>query len=126
MGEGFGRVVFEHGAGALEDDWAVVVFLINEMDGAAGDFAAMGEDGFVDALAIHSRAAECGEERGVNVHDAVLVARRNVEHAKPAGEADEVDVVLVEEFDNGFGKIGGAGEGFAVDDVGWDGGFGSA
>jgi len=43
VGKGFGRVVFEHGAGALEDDRAIVVFLINEMHGASRDFAAMGK-----------------------------------------------------------------------------------
>ena len=108
MRQRIGRVFLQHGAGALEDDGAVVVFLINEMDGAAGNFAAVGENSLVDASAVHPGAAECGEEGGVNVHDAILIARGNVEHAKPAREADEVDVVLVEEFENGFGKIGGA------------------
>src|SRR5687768_14423798 len=84
VGEGVGRVIFEHGADALEDNRAVVVLLIDEVNGAAGDFAAVGEDGFVNFSAVHSGAAEAGEERGVNVHDAAVVARGNGEHAQPA------------------------------------------
>src|SRR6266850_57466 len=126
MGEGFGCVVFENGADALEDDGTIIVFLINEMDGATGDFAAVGEDGLVDVEAVHATSAEAGEEGGMNIDDAAVIARGDVEHAKPAGEADEIDFVLVEQFENGVREIGGAGERFAVDDVGGDGGLGSA
>ena len=50
-GEGVGGVIFEDGAGALEDDGAGIVLVGDEVDGAAGDFAAALEDGLVDVMA---------------------------------------------------------------------------
>src|SRR5688572_21829616 len=47
-GEGFGGITFEDGDAALEDDGASVVLFVYEMDRAAGDLHAAGQDRLVD------------------------------------------------------------------------------
>ena len=81
MGEDLGCVILKHGTGALQNNRAIVVFLINEMDGATGDLAAVGQDGLVNLSPVHSAPAEAGQKRGVNVDHAILISRGNVEHA---------------------------------------------
>src|SRR5690348_13819926 len=100
MGEGFGADVFQYRAGALDDDGAVVVGAIDEMDGAAADFAAVGEDGFMDTAAVHAFSAEAGEQRGVDVHHAAMPLGGDVEQTEPAGQADEVHGRGVDELEN--------------------------
>ena len=60
VGECVGGVIFGDGAGALQDDGAVVVGLIDEVDGASADFAAVVDDGLMHLEAIHSLAAKAG------------------------------------------------------------------
>ena len=90
-GECVGGVVVEDVAGALGDDGAGVVFVGAEVDGAAGDFAAGVEDGFVDVMSPHALSAEGREECGVDVHHAVFVVGGDVPEAEPAGLNDEID-----------------------------------
>ena len=67
---GFGRVAGLHGTPGLEQDFALVIFLIHQMDGDArfGFFA--GHHRLVDAHPVHSLAAESGQQRRMDVHDA--------------------------------------------------------
>lgn len=121
-----GSVVVENGTGALEDDGAGIVGVVDEVDGAAGDFAAVIDDGLVDVVAEHPFAAEGGEEGGVDVHGAAEVAIGEVEEAEPAGEADEIDVGLVTEGENRAAEIFDGGIVAALDGVGGEIGGGGA
>ena len=60
----------------MEDDGASVYVVRDLVDGAAGFVDAAGEDGFVHA-AVHE-AAECGEERWVDVEEAAAPCRYEV------------------------------------------------
>ena len=62
--EGLRSVVFFHDASALEDDRAGVVGAVYEVDSAAADFAAVGENRFVDVLAEHSLPPKLGSRAG--------------------------------------------------------------
>ena len=109
-GEGGGVVVFVDGDGALEDDDAVVDVLVDEVDGAAGDVDAEGQ-----GLLLRVEAGEGREQGRVDVDDAVGEGGDKGwrDDAHVAGEADEVDFVLVEAGDE-LGVVGGAGLGGAA------------
>lgn len=85
--EGGGGIVVEDGDGGLSDDGPGVHAGVDEMDGAAGDFDAMGE-----GLFPRADAGERGEERGMDVDDALREGR---EHAvfDDAHEASENDII---------------------------------
>src|SRR5262245_1671457 len=59
-GEGVGRVVVEDRHDALQDDRAVVVLIINEVNGATADLRAIVEHRFVNVMPVHSPTAEGG------------------------------------------------------------------
>ena len=104
-GEGVGGVRVKDGDGALQDDDTVVDVLVDEVDGASGDFGSEGE-----RLGLGVETWEAGEQAGVDVEDAIGEGgdegRRDEAHV--AGEADEVDVGLAEAGDElfvaGFGR----------------------
>ncbi len=103
-GEGFGGVVVEDLDGALEDDDAVVDALVDEVDGAAGDFGAEFE-----GLGLGVETGEAGEQAGVDVEDAVgegLDEGRG-DDAHVAGEADEVDPGAAQALDELFVTLDG-------------------
>ncbi len=60
--ESFGGVVGVNGAGFLEDDLAGINALVDEVDGHAGFFFVIGEDGFVNGLAVEVFAAVFGNQ----------------------------------------------------------------
>lgn len=103
-GEGVGGVVVEDGAAVLDEDGAGVVGVVGEVDGAAGDLAAVVEDGLVDVVAVHALAAEAGEEGGVDVEDFALVVGWDDQEAEEAGEADEVGVGVAGGVEDGVGE----------------------
>ena len=113
-GEGFWRVGVEDGDGLLEDDDAVVYGLVDEVDGAAGDPGSV-----VEGLVLGVEAGEGGEQRRVDVEDAVGEGCGEGwrDDAHVSGEADEVDVVVVELGDHlgvvvgAFAACGGDGHG---------------
>lgn len=115
-GEGVGGVGFENGAGALEDNGAGVVGVVHKMHGAAGDFAAVVEDGLVDFGAEHALAAKAGKKRGMDVDDSPEPARRHFQQAKPAAHADQIDVGIIAERKDLLAEIGAILEGAAIDD----------
>ena len=96
-----------------------VVGVIDEVDGAAAELAAVVEDGLVDAAARRAAAAEAGEQGGVDVHHPVGPGRGDRQQAEPAGQADQVDAgVAVDGFDgveHGPAERGGGVVGPAVD-----------
>jgi len=91
--EGVGVVGVKDGDGALEDDGSVVELVVDEMDRAAGHF-----DSVVEGLLLGFEAGEGGQQRGMNVEDAVAVSSDKFrrEQAQVAGQADEVDLVLAQ------------------------------
>ncbi len=136
-GEGFGGVFVEDGDGLLQDDDAVVDGFVDEVDGAAGYLGSV-----VEGLVLGVEAGEGGEERGVDVEDAVGegLDEGGRDDAHVAGEADEVDLVVVEagdhlgvvvgalaagggDGDGGQAEVSGGGEAGGVFDVGEDYGY---
>ena len=104
-GEGFVGVGAFYGDSALDDDDAVVDLLVDEVDGAAGDL-----DAVVEGLVLGVESGEGGQERGVDIDDAVGVGldESGRDDAHVACEADEVDLVLVKAGDE-LGVLGVAG-----------------
>lgn len=96
LGEGVRVVGFEDGYGALEDDGAVIEVLVDEVDGAAGDFYSV-----VEGLLLRIEAGKGGKQRWVDVEDAVGEGgdEGGREQSHIAGEADEVHVVLAQAGD---------------------------
>ena len=84
-------VGIEYGHNFLHQDGAVIEVLVDEVDGATGDFDAVGE-----GLLLGFEAGESGEQRRVNVENAAreLLHEPRGEQAHVSGEADEVDVML--------------------------------
>jgi hypothetical protein len=133
-GEGVGVVGGEHGDGALQQDHAVVQVLIDKMDGASGQL-----DAVIEGLGLRVEAGKGGQERGVDVEDAVGKGGDELrrEEAHVAGQADEVDAVGAEagediaivvgagaafgdEESGGQAEIAGGGEAGSVGDIGDD------
>ena len=96
-GERLRRVVVEDGNGALRDDGAAVQSLVNEVDGAAAHFDAVG-----DGLSLRVEAGEGGEQTRMDVQDAPAknFDEGGREHAHETGEADEFDVVCLQGGDD--------------------------
>ena len=105
LGQGVGVIGGQDGDGALEDDDAVVEVFVDEVDGAAGEGAAV-----VEGLGLGVEAGEGGKQRGVDVEDALGEGgdegRR--EQAHVSGQADEIDLMLAEAGDD-VGVMLGAG-----------------
>ncbi len=96
-GERVRVIVIQHGHGALEDDDAVIEVLIDEMDGAAGDGAAV-----LEGLHLRVKTGKCRQQRRMNVQDAIRVGGDEIsrEQAHVTGQADEIDAVLAEAGDD--------------------------
>ena len=94
--EGGGGVVVVHGDGLLGDDCAGIDALIDEMNGAAGDF-----DAVVEGLFPSFEAGEGRKQGRVDVDDAVGEGAEEFafEDAHEAGEDDEVDLGVLENGD---------------------------
>src|SRR6185437_7474312 len=96
-GERFHGVVVKNGDGALQNDWAGVEVFVDKMHGASGDFHAV-----VDRLVLRVETGEGGQERGVNVQDAVgeLADEGGAEQPHESGQTDQIDRVLAEGIDD--------------------------
>src|SRR5665647_417181 len=91
-------VVLKHWDDGLEDDRAHVDLGGDEVDRAAGE-----PDAPVDGPLLDVEAGEGGQERRVDVDDAVLqsVAQRGRQDPHVAGEADEIDASALDLADDG-------------------------
>ena len=94
--EGGGGVVVVHGDGLLGDDGAGIDALVDEMDGAAGDF-----DAVIEGLFPGFEAGEGREQGGVNINDAIGEGAEEFafEDAHEAGEDDEVHLGVLQDGD---------------------------
>jgi len=110
--ERLGRVAGQDGDAFLRDDFPGVDVAVDEVDGAASLGHASGEGLFPRAESL-----EGGQERGVNVDDAVGKSgeERFLDHAHITGEDDPFDGMVAEEFDErdfAFGtELGAEGRG---------------
>ena len=71
------RIVVADFDRALQDNGAVIVLVIDEVHGAAGDLGAVTEHSSMHGQAIHPPPTERWDERRVDVDDAVLEVRWN-------------------------------------------------
>jgi hypothetical protein len=113
--EGGGGVVVVHGDGLLGDDGAGIDALIDEVDGAAGDFHAV-----IEGLFPGFEAGEGGEERGMDVDDAVGEGAEEFafQDAHETGEDDKIDLGVLEDGDEAaFGLFVELGAEFSGRDV---------
>src|SRR5437899_3884978 len=80
--------------GGLQNDGAGVEILVDEVDGTAGEFYAV-----VEGLFLRFQAGERGEKRWMDVENALGEGgyEKGREEAHVAGEADEIDLVFVED-----------------------------
>ena len=125
-GESIGRVVFQDGDDALEEDGAVVVLVVGQMDGAARDAGTARDHRFVDVVSVEAMSGEGRDEGGMDVQHAVAKVFGDFEQGKKPGQCDEVDAESAE-FGEDRGREGGdIGEGLAGDDFTGDGGVGGA
>ncbi len=87
------RIVVEHGHGGLRDDRAAVRAFIDEMDRAAADLDAIGEN-----VAMRMRAGEARQQRRVDVEDAafVMTYEERRQDAHETGEHDEHHAFFLE------------------------------
>ena len=66
LGKGVLVVGVENRDGGLQDDGAGVEIFVDEVDGAAGEF-----DAVVEGLLLRFEAGERGQERGMDIEDAL-------------------------------------------------------
>lgn len=88
----------------MEQDLARVVAIIDEVDGAARFCRAGPEHGLVHVMAEHPRAAERGEEGGMDVDDLAAVLLGDLDELEIAREHDEIGVGVVEELGEGVAR----------------------
>lgn len=120
-GEVVVSVVVMDADGALQDDDAMVDSFVDEVNGAAGDVGTV-----VEGLLLGAEAGEGGKQRGMDVKDAVGegLHEGGRDDAQVAGEADDIDAMLVEAGDHlgvvvrAFAPGGGDGEGGEIEIAG--------
>src|SRR5882724_8470709 len=114
FGKGVLVVGVEDRDGGLQDDGAGVEVFVDEVDGAAGELHAV-----VEGLLLRFEARERGEERGMNIQDALGKGGDEEweEEAHVACEADEIDLVFAEDGGD-LAVVGFALEAFGGDGAG--------
>jgi hypothetical protein len=111
-------VFFFDGAPGLEDDFTLVVVFVDIMNGDTALFVAGCNDGLVNLGAVHVLATIAGQQRGVDVDDALGegLDERGGEEPQETGQDDQVNFFVEHELCNDFGlvKVG------AAEYFGWD------
>jgi len=72
-GEGVGGVGWFDVDDALQDDWAVVEFVVGEVDRASGDLGSVRQHRFMHMMAVHPLATKGGEQGRVDVNDSMMI-----------------------------------------------------
>ena len=70
FGERIGRVVVFDINARLREDWAGIVTLVHQMNGAARNAATVFQNRAMNAISIHSLPAKRGQQRRMNVENA--------------------------------------------------------
>lgn len=96
-GERVDGVIRAHGAGRLQEVAPVVIIFVDEVDGDTTLLRSRGDDGSVHSVAVHALTAERGEERWVDVDDALGILHYiyRSDEAEIARQDDELDAVLL-------------------------------
>ena len=93
--ERLGRVVLAHVDRALQDDRPRVVLLVAVVDRRAGHLRAVLEHRAVHPLAVEAVARERGDQRGMRVHRAAVVAAQ-LDLGEKAGQHEQLRRILRE------------------------------
>lgn len=91
-----GVVLEAYRYGALDQDRAVVVFVVDEVHGASGELHPRAADRFVNVMTVETLAAERREQGRMDVEDASTPALHQRQFHEVTGKQSEVDSVLVE------------------------------
>jgi len=93
LGEGVCVVRIKHRDGALQNDRAVVQFFIHKMNRASGDLCPV-----VQGLLVRIQTWKGGEQRGMNVQDAIRKGSNELRRDEPhvAREADQIHLMGLE------------------------------
>ena len=96
-GERLDGIIRAHGTGRLQEVAPVVIVFVDEVDGDTTLLRSRGDDGSVHMVAVHTLTTERGEERWVDVDDALGVLHYiyRSDEAEVARQDDELDVVLL-------------------------------
>lgn len=86
--QGVRGIVVEDRHGFLVDDWAMIVLIVGEMDRASADFRAVGEDGFMDMMAVHAFAPEGWKQGRVDIDDSIDPIGRDRNEFHESGHGD--------------------------------------
>ena len=70
----------------------MVVLVVREMDRASAYFGAIGKDAFVNEMSIETLAAECGDQRGVDIDNPVGEILRDHHMFEEPTHHDQVNV----------------------------------
>lgn len=67
----------------------MVVFVVGEVNGAAGDFDARRQDRFVDVMAVHPFAAKSGDQCWMNVQNPAEKIRWDLNQLQKPPQANQ-------------------------------------
>lgn len=98
-------IVGEDGANALEEDGSVVVLVIDDMDGAAGDLDTVIDGGLMDAEAVEAGSTEGRDEGGVDIDDAAAKVGWNEDMFEEPTHDDQFDLGESAGFEDGVGEV---------------------
>ena len=98
-------VVIVNRDGLLQNDRAVIVFVVDEVNGRAADLDAATERRVVNASTVVVFAAERRNQRRVNVQNAVREVGRNREELQIAAHRDVFDFRFATSVENGVAKL---------------------
>ena len=99
------RVIFQGIDCALKNDWPVIVLIVAEMDGAAGDFDAGGQHRLMNMMAVIPFAAESRDQGRMNIHHPALEIIGNLNQLQETGQANQLGPMLaakIEKFSAEF------------------------
>lgn len=89
-------ILIEHRQTSLQDDWAMVIFEIGEMDSDSGHFHPRIDDCLMDMVTIHPLATESRNESWMNIDDSATVGIRERIQRHETRQDNQVDWMMVE------------------------------
>src|SRR6185437_15274282 len=113
-----GGVVVENRHDTLRHDGTAIVFIVGEMNRAAGYLDAHLQGGAMDRQAMKTLATKSRNERGMNVQNAVEKIIGDVQQLEESGQADEIDLSLPAVREETRAEVLARGTRLAIDDEG--------
>ena len=87
--QNFGCVIGEDVTRPLQDNRAMIVLVIDPVNGAAGNLDACSNGGLVDSQSVHALTAKCRDQRGMDIEDAMVEVGGNEQMLQVASHHDE-------------------------------------